>query len=336
MPAVLRSLRALALALLLALAVAAPASAARHAPGPKPKASPNAGIVDIYTTLGFQNAEAAGTGMIVSSDGTVLTNNHVIRGATKFRLVEVSTKRTYDAAVVGYSVHEDVAILRISPARNLPTVKLGVSSKLRVGQPVVARGNAGGRGGVTVAKGRITALHRQIVARDEQGGSETLHNLIETNAPIEPGDSGGPLFNASGRVIGMITAGSSSFQFQGVASRAYAIPINRAQLVRRRIEAGASDELVHVGPTAFLGISVQDVQGGVQVAAVLGNTAAEAAGLAPGDVITALNGQPVASSDDLQRVVLSLTPGETVAITWIDSSGVGHDGQITPVEGPPQ
>ena len=330
-----RSLRTFALALLLVLAVAAPAAAAdRKAKPPKP--SPNAGIVDIYTTLGYQNASAAGTGMIVNSSGEVLTNNHVIRGATMFKLVEVSTKRTYTATVVGYSISEDVAVLQITTATGLKTVKLGNSSKLKVGQAVVARGNAGGRGGVTVATGVVTGLHRQIVARDDQGGSETLTNLVETNAGIEPGDSGGPLLNQAGRVIGMITAGTTNFHFQGVASRGYAIPINRALVILRQIEGGASTDLVHVGPTAFLGVSIRDVQGGVQVVGVASGTAAEAAGLAPGDVITSLNGTAIVTSADLQKVVLALVPGTAVPIEWTDQSGLAQTGEVTPQSGPPQ
>jgi len=323
-----------ALLLVLLLAAAAPATAG--ATKPKPKPSPNAGIVDIYTTLGYQNAQAAGTGMIVDSSGEVLTNNHVIRGATQFKLVEVSTKRTYNATVVGYSVSADVAVLQIQPATTLKTITLGNSATLKVGQRVVARGNAEGRGGVTVAKGSITGLHRQITASDDQGGSETLSNLIETNAGIEPGDSGGPLFNAAGRAIGMITAGTASFQFQSVASRGYAITINKAVSILHQIQEGTSTSTVHVGPTAFLGVSIEDVQGGVQLDAVLNSSAAAAAGLAPGDVITSLNGTTVTSSADLQNVVLSLVPGTTVAIVWTDQAGVSHTGTITPVAGPPQ
>jgi len=334
--AVVRSLRLVALALVAVLVAAGPAAAARHAPKPQPKPNPNAGIVNIYTTLGYQNASAAGTGMIVDASGEVLTNNHVIRGATTFRVVEVSTKRTFTATVVGYSVSQDVAVLQISPAKNLPIIVRGNSAKLKVGQPVVARGNAGGRGGATPAKGAITGLHQQIVASDDEGGTETLTNLVETNAGIEPGDSGGPLFNAAGRAIGMITAGTTSFRFQSQASRGYAIPINKAMSVVRSIEKGVSTDSVHVGPTSFLGVSIQDVLGGAQVQAVVGSSAAAGAGLEQGDVITSLDGTPVTSSDDLQSVVLSLVPGTAVPIEWTDTAGTAHTGQITPVAGPPQ
>ena len=328
-----RHLRLLALAALVLVAAVTPASAARPA---KPT-NPNVGIVDIFTTLGFQNGAAAGTGMIVSRSGEVLTNNHVIRGATALRVVDVTTGRSYGASVVGYSVSEDVAVLRLQGASNLRPIALGDSSSVRIGQRVVVRGNAGGSGGAPkVAVGTVTGLHRQIVARDDQGGTETLTNLIETNAAVEPGDSGGPLLNARGRAIGMITAGSRGFSFQNGGSLAYAIPINRARAILRQIEAGIASETVHIGPTAFLGVVVQDVLGRVQIARVVPGSAAEAAGLVPGDMITSLNNVAIRSSNDLTRTVLSLRPGTTVSIQWTDSSGAARSGQITPASGPPQ
>lgn len=328
-----RHLRLLALGALVLVAAVTPASAARPAKPP----NPNVGIVDIFTTLGFQNGAAAGTGMIVSRSGEVLTNNHVIRGATALRVVDVTTGRSYGASVVGYSVSEDVAVLRLQGASNLRPIALGDSSSVRIGQRVVARGNAGGAGGTPkAATGTVTGLHRQIVARDDQGGTETLTNLIETNAPVEPGDSGGPLLNARGRAIGMITAGSRGFIFQNTRGLSYAIPINRARAILKQIRAGAASETVHVGPTAFLGVSVLDAPIGVQIAQVVSGSAAEAAGLSPGDVITSLNDVPIRTSTDLTRTVLSLTPGTTVAIEWVDVTGAAHSGRITPASGPPQ
>ncbi|HET7571567.1 MAG TPA: trypsin-like peptidase domain-containing protein [Gaiellaceae bacterium] len=339
--------------LLLALAVAAPAPAAVHGkkahagvhakkakPKPKLKAkrkpNPNTGIVEIYTTLGYQSGQAAGTGMILDADGDVLTNNHVIKGATVFKIVVGTTKRTFTATVAGYSVSEDVALLKIDNPVGLAPVLRGNSSKVRVGMEVVARGNAGGRGCCTVARGTVTGLHREITASDEQGGSELLSNLIETDAGIEAGDSGGPLFNAIGRVIGMVTAGSSS-RFGRVATRGYAIPINKAMGIVREIQAGATTTLVHVGPTAFLGVGIQDApRGGVYVGSLVPGGAAEQAGLAAGVTITSLAGTAVGSSDELQDVVLQLTPGEPVAIEWLDAAGAAQSGTITPASGPPQ
>jgi len=193
------------------------------------RANPNVGIVDIYTTLGYENGAAAGTGMILSRTGEVLTNNHVIRSATSFRVVDVTTHKTYSANVVGYSVSRDVAVLQLVHATHLQTIRLGRTVRVRVGQTVVARGNAQGRGGAPkAARGRVTALHRHILARDETGDSETLSNVIATNAAVEPGDSGGPLEDGLNRAIGMVTAGSTA----GI-HRGFAIPIKQALFIAR-------------------------------------------------------------------------------------------------------
>ncbi|HZD87156.1 MAG TPA: trypsin-like peptidase domain-containing protein [Gaiellaceae bacterium] len=332
-----RRLLLVVLAALASAVAASPAGAAghaRHAAKSKAKPIPNVGIVDIYTKLGYQQSTAAGTGMILTRSGEVLTNNHVIRGATTFRVVDVTTHRKYTATVVGYSVSRDVAVLQLQHASRLKTIPLGNSGMVRRGQRVVARGNALGRGGVPrVSVGRVTALNRQIVARDDSGNSETLTNLIETSARVVPGDSGGPLENLRGRAIGMITAGST-----GGARRGYAIPITRALSLARQIVAGATNHVIHVGATAFLGVSLSDAAGGggAQIQGIVTGSAAEAAGLAAGDVITSLNGTTISSSADVQLAVLGLTPGTAVPIGWTDSAGTAQTGTITPASGPPQ
>jgi S1-C subfamily serine protease len=327
--------RRLLLAVLAALApavAASPAGAAGHAKHQAKPSHPNAGIVDIYTVLGYENGEAAGTGMIVSRSGKVLTNNHVIRGATAFRVVDVTTHRTYSATVVGYSVTRDVAVLRLANASRLKPIRLGRSGRVRVGQPVVARGNAQGRGGPPkTAAGSVIALHRTIVAQDDNGGSERLSNIIATNARVQPGYSGGPLEDAKGRAVGMVTAGSTSGPHRG-----FAIPITQALTIARRIEAGTSTATVHVGPTAFLGVVLQNVASGAQIVQVVPGSAADAAGLVAGDVVTSLADTTISSSADVSHVVLSLSPGTPVSIGWTDASGTPQTGTITPASGPPQ
>jgi len=331
-PGLTRRLLLAVLATLAPVVAASPAGAAGHATRTPSRPNPNVGIVDVYTTLGYEQGVAAGTGMIVNRSGEVVTNNHVIRGATTLRVVDVTTHRTYSATVVGYSVSRDVAVLQLSGASGLEPIPLGRFARVEVGQPVVARGNAQGRGGAPkAAKGRVIALHRQVVARDETGESETLTNVIVTNAHVVPGDSGGPLENARGRVIGMITAGSTSGPHRG-----FAIPIAQAIAVANLIEQGTSTATVHVGPTAFLGVVLQDAAGGAQILQVVPGSAAEAAGLVAGDVITSLAGTTVASEQDVRQLVLSLVPGTPVAITWTDASGVAQTGTITPASGPPQ
>jgi S1-C subfamily serine protease len=319
------------LATLAPVVAASPAGAAGHTLRAA-RPNPNVGIVDIYTTLGYEHGVAAGTGMILSHSGEVLTNNHVIRGATKFKVVDVTTHRTYPATVVGYSVSRDIAVLQLAHASRLQTIRLAASAPARVGQPVVARGNAQGLGGAPkAARGRVVGLHRQIVARDEGGESETLTNLIATDAPVEPGDSGGPLENAGNHAIGMVTAGSTS----GI-HRGFAIPIKRALLYARLIMSGRSSATVHVGPTAFLGVVLSDVHGGARVEDIVAGNAADSAGLVRGDVITSLDGATISSSADVRRSVLSLVPGQAVSIEWTGAGGVARTGTITPTSGPPQ
>jgi S1-C subfamily serine protease len=331
-PGLTRRLLLAVLATLAPAVAASPAGAAGHTNHAVWKPRPNVGIVDIYTTLGFQSGAAAGTGMIVSRSGEILTNNHVIAGAAKFKVVDVTTHRTYSARVVGYSLSRDVAVLQLAHAWGLRTVTLGGGVQLRVGQHVAARGNAQGRGGLPkVAHGQIIALHQQIVAKDESGDAETLNNTIATNAPVVPGYSGGPLQDARHRVLGVVTAGSTS----GI-HRGFAIPITQALALARKIESGRSSATVHVGPTAFLGVQLENGAGGAKIAKVLAHQPAAAAGLVAGDVITSLGGVTISSPADVRHAVVTLVPGKAVSIGWTDASGTSHTGTITPTTGPPQ
>ncbi|MGZ4335051.1 MAG: S1C family serine protease [Gaiellaceae bacterium] len=333
MPGLTRRLLLAVLATLASAVAASPAGASGHTSQPAVKASPNVGIVDIYTTLGYQDGLAAGTGMILTRSGAVLTNNHVIAGATKFKVVDVTTHRRYSATVVGYSVSRDIAVLQLAHASGLRTVKRGGAIPLRVGMRVVARGNAQGRGGPPkTAPGQIIALHQQIIARDEGGDSETLNNVIATNAAVVPGYSGGPLENFQNRVLGIVTAGGTT---SGV-HRGFAIPLGQALQIVRRIESGRSSATVHVGPTAFLGVVIENVSGGAKISSVVPGKPADLAGLVKGDVITSLNGATISSRADVRQTVLTLVPGEAVPIGWTDTNGVAQTGTITPISGPPQ
>src|SRR5215469_13686035 len=230
----------------------------------------NPGVVDITSTLGFSRATAEGTGMVLTPNGEVLTNNHVIEGATSISVRDVGNDHTYKAKVVGYSNSNDVAVLQLQGASGLQTVSIGSSARLAPGQPVVALGNAQGRGGIpSVATGRVTGLGAMITAQNEGSGTfEHLSGMIRTNAPIQPGDSGGPLVNAAGKVIGMDTAASSAGSGPGttaaMATQAFAIPIDKAIQLADQIEAGTSSSTVHIGASAFLGVAIssQSQQGG--------------------------------------------------------------------------
>jgi len=226
-------------------------------------------LVDVVSTLGDQGASAAGTGIVLTSNGEVLTNNHVIRGATSIKVTDVGKGRTYTAKVVGYDASKDVAVIQLQNASGLTTANLGDSSSVQNGDAVTALGNAGGKGGTpSVATGAVTALNQGITASDEGSGanSEQLTGLIETNADIQPGDSGGALVNSYGQVIGMNTAASSGTQFQSesgqAAVQAYAIPIDKAESIAKQVEAGQGSSTVHIGATAFLGIETDGSSSG--------------------------------------------------------------------------
>jgi S1-C subfamily serine protease len=299
------------------------------------------GVVNITTNLAYQNGAAAGTGMVITRSGRVLTNNHVIRGATTIRVTDPTSNRTWNATVVGYSVSGDVALLQLRSARNLRTVTLGDSSTVRLGQGVTALGNAGGAGGAPArSTGRVTGLNQAITVSDHEGGSRArLTNLIRIDASLEPGDSGGPLFDSAGRVIGMDTAASVGFQFE-TSNEGYAIPINRALAVVRQITTSTSSATVHVGATPFLGVSLtsyrQGLGSGPVVAGIATGTPAARAGIATGSLITRIDGRAVSSPDDVQAAILRHRAGEIVTVRWIDPDGAIHSVGIKTIAGPPQ
>jgi S1-C subfamily serine protease len=334
------------LAAVAALAVVAATVTARFALAQDRSAPIGTGVVVIETNLGYQGGRAAGTGLVLTSSGEVLTNNHVIRGATTIKIVLPGTGRSYTAKVVGYDVTDDVAVLQSASASNLKTVALGSSSRLTIGQLVKAVGNAGGTGSLVKTTGQITALSRTITVNDDSGGTATLRNLIETSANLQPGDSGGPLFNTAGKVIGMDSAASSSSVYQDISTTdSYAIPINRALAIARLIVSGKSSATVHVGATGFLGISAvsagdapqyQYAQRGAIVAAVVSGSPADSAGLTMGDLITAISGTKVTTPAAVSRVIRSKKPGTTITVSYVDTSGTAKTARVKLVSGPPQ
>jgi S1-C subfamily serine protease len=299
------------------------------------------GVVVINTNLAYQNASAAGTGIVLTSSGEILTNNHVIAGATTIRVVVPKTTHTYTARVVGYDTTADVAVLQLQKASNLKTVKKGSASSLKVGARVTAVGNAGGTGTLTSSKGNVTGLNKSIAVQADNGTIEQLAGLIETNAGLQPGDSGGPLLNSAGRVVGIDTAASSSSPFSvSASSDGYAIPIGKATSIAKLIVSGKSSATVHIGATAFLGVQLGNApsfagQGATILGVVPGGPAA-AAGLVPGDVITAAAGKAVSGPSDIQSLVLAHKPGDKVAVTYADANGQIQTATVTLASGPPQ
>jgi S1-C subfamily serine protease len=310
------------------------------------------GLVDINTTLGLQGAAAAGTGQVLTSNGLVLTNNHVIDGATSIRVTDIGNGQTYTAKVVGYDQHKDIAVIQLQGASGLQTVNMGNSSSATTGQKVVALGNALGKGGTpSVAVGHITGLDSSITASDSSAGtSEHLNGLIHHDAPIQPGDSGGPLVNTAGQVVGINTAasGSTGFQFQtgqnSGQTQAFAIPINEALTIASQIEAGQASSTVHIGATGLLGVEVMSASdaaangiqagSGAVIAGTVSGTPAAQAGLTQGDVITSAGGQRVNSPEALQAALEQHHPGDSVTIGWTDQSGQAHTATVTLANGP--
>lgn len=314
-------------------------------------------LVDVVSTDGYQGATSAGTGIVLSSNGEVLTNNHVIEGATSIKVTDIGNGKTYTATVVGYDASHDVAVIQLQDASGLTTANLGTSSAVQTGDNVTALGNAGGKGGTpSVASGTVTALNQSITASDELSStSEQLTGLIETNAPIQPGDSGGPLVNSYGQVIGMDTAAGSNYQFQGqssTATQAYAIPIKDALSIANQIESGTTSANVHIGATAFLGVEIgssssssngfggfgapsgQTGTTGVPVAGTVSGSPAANAGLTAGDTITAIAGQSVSSAEDVAHALVKYHPGDSISVTWVDQSGQSQTANLTLTTGP--
>ena len=299
-------------------------------------------LVDVTATLG-DSATAKGTGMVISSTGEVLTNNHVISGATSITVQIAGTGATYHANLVGYDVTEDVAVLQIPNVSGLTTIKTASASPVSANDSVVAIGNALGQGGTPVpAQGIVTAVNQTITASDDTGASqETLNGLIEISAAVQPGDSGGATVDKYGQVIGMTTAAANNgFRPMSTASTAtttaYAIPIDAALSIARQIESGTASATVHIGEHGLLGVQVASATGngsvssnGAAVVGVQANSAAAAAGIVAGDVIVSIDGHTINAATDLNSAMATTHRGDKITVGWQDSSGQSHSATAT-------
>ncbi len=345
------------------------------------------GLVDITATLKYNGETAEGTGMIVTAGGLVLTNNHVIDQATRVQATLViqgsGTATTYSAKVLGYDSADDVALLQLVGAAGLPVEHFGNSSQVNLGTSVLALGNAQGRGGARPAQGIINALDRSIQASDEGSNStENLKHMLQTDARIQQGDSGGALANNAGQVIGMITAantgssrGAGSGSGSGGGTLGFAIPINSALSIARQIAAGRASATVYIGVPGFLGVEVAasdsdspqqeaadeikaggirggspacqtgsaqpavpgkvaPIAAGALIVGVLCDTAADVAKMVPGDVITAVNGQPITTPDSLTTITSKYHPNEIVSVLWVSQDGMEHSTRMQLGQGP--
>ena len=260
----------------------------------------------------FFPSGGAGTGIVLTPDGELLTNAHVVAGATSIKVTLGTDTQSHNATVIGADTNADLALVKISGVSNLPVAELGNSGDLKVGDGVIAIGNALNlQGGMTVTEGIVSALNRSIDATNE-----SLGGLIQTDAAINPGNSGGPLVNAAGQVVGINTATSGDAQNIG-----FAIAIDKAKPVIDQLKKGggstSSGSSAPQASSAFLGVSVTDGQTGALVADVDAASPAGRAGIQQGDEIVSLGGKSVQSADDLTSAMRSHKPGDRVTVTFL-------------------
>lgn len=298
-------------------------------------------IVDINADTASGDGEVAGTGMIITSNGLVLTNNHVIDDTVNIRAQIDGTGTTYQVKVIGYDASDDVALVQLMGASGLPTIPIGDSSKVSVGDAITVLGNALGKGGTpAVVGGTVSVIGTQITASDDSGDNETLTGMIQVAAAIEPGDSGGPEVNSSGQVIGMTTAGQTSgnpSQETG-STVGFAIPINKAMGIIAEIRSGSGPH-IHIGLAALLGVEISpdqppDCAGslattGAWVSSVKANTPVSGTGMAACARITGIGGNTVTNQNDLHNAMEGFVSGQTVTVTWMDASANSHSATIT-------
>lgn len=269
---------------------------------------------------------AAGSGIIISEDGYILTNNHVISGADKITVYvnsgeDDAEEQTYEATLVGSSENNDIAVLKID-AEGLNAAAFGDSDQLEVGELAVAIGNPMGKVHGSVTAGIISAVEQELTIDD------VTINAIQTDAAINPGNSGGALFDSYGNVIGVVYAKSSSVSIEGIG---YAIPVNNIkELVEQMINDPDSVKDQTKGSQIMLGITIRNITEdmskqysmpvGVYITDVSTMSAAERAGLQKGDIIVGFAGEDVKTADELNALKAKQTPGDTVAVK-IDRNG---------------
>jgi S1-C subfamily serine protease len=294
-------------------------------------------LVDITVDLNGQGTAEA-TGMILTPSGEVLTNNHVVDGATAVTVQVDGTGPTYQATVLGVDPTDDVALIQMTGASNLPTIPLGDSSTVAVNDTIVALGNALGRGGTpATTPGTVTALDQTITATDNGGANpETLTGMIQVQAGIQPGDSGGPFVDRFGHVVAMTTAGSARARRSGTVG--FGIPINKAMDIARQIQSGSGGSNIQAGVRGIMGVSVDSAAtnvNGASVVQVQTGSPAAAAGIAAGAVITGVDSTTIDSASSLSTAMQGRKPGDKLTVHWTDAGGQQHSATLTLESGPP-
>jgi S1-C subfamily serine protease len=310
------------------------AGASMQTPAVASTAAEKVGVVTINTELNYDSDDqAAGTGMIISSNGLILTNNHVVEDSTNITVTVESTGKNYKATVVGTDATADVAVLKLVRASGLKTVSFDASEKVTEGQAIHSVGNAEGTGDLVTATGTVTAVDQDLtVGSDYSNEGESLTGLIELDSDVVSGDSGGPLFDKSGDVIGIVTAASTG---SGTVT-GYAINIAQVLKVADSIKAGEASSDIVIGSPAFLGVEIgsDTTTSGVPVSGAIAGLPAESAGITDGSVITAVNGETVSSASDLSSIIQAQKVGAQVSISWTDAEGIAHTATTTLVAGP--
>ncbi|MGE0220587.1 S1C family serine protease [Mycolicibacterium sp.] len=332
----IRSVRLLLIALAAVLALATATLPAQAAPADPVAAAAQVepAVVRIDTEVDYQGVVGLGTGVVVDPAGQVLTNFHVVQGAD--RITGTVAGRSYPAHMVGYDRGRDIAVIQLIGANGLPAAAIGDSSALTPGEPVVALGNAmGSDRPLTREVGTVTGFGRTVTAEDALTGTkDELTGLMEFAAPVRAGDSGGPVVNSAGQVVGITTAASVNFRM-GPGGKGFAIPINDAMGVAGQIRAGIPSDTVHIGPPTLLGVGVRTTprdEPGVVIHEVMVGGPADQAGLRAGDLLVALNGTTLTSTNTLTSVLDRHYPGDVIDLVWIDSTGVNRTGKavLTP------
>lgn len=301
------------------------------------------GLVQITTLVDFQGVVGNGAGIVLTPDGQVLTNHHVVAGANDIKAFSMGTGQTFAADLLGYDRASDIALLQLRGAQGLPVAPLGDSNTVALGDPVLTIGNANGSGNaMTHETGAVTDLSRSIAAEDELTGAKNdLGGLIQSSTNLRSGDSGGALVNSAGQVVGLNAAATLNFTIDGDSTpggEGFAIPINRALDIANQIRSGTASPTVHIGPSAMLGIGIaatgEATPGGLQVRSVLQGGPAGLAGVRPGDVITTIDGIPITSANALTGLLDQRYPGNVIDLNWVDRTGAPRNAKVTLVVGP--
>ncbi|MFR9752934.1 S1C family serine protease [Nocardia sp. 004] len=282
----------------------------------------------------------AGSGIVLTADGEVLTSHHVVKGATTVQVADVGDNNVYDAVVLGYDSGADIALLGLPEATELPVATIGSSAGLRLRDEVLAIGNAGGTGGMpTAVHGPLTALDSTIVAVNSADLSrKALSGMLEVAAAVTSGQSGGALVDRNAAVVGVIAAASGDPLHAGVRPpNGYAVPIDAAMRVVRQIRSGIPTDTVHIGPTATLGVLVSNavpLGTGARVDEVVAGMPAHIAGLFMGDVIVSVDDQAIATTQSLRSALHTRKPNDTVRL-GINGAGGQRTVAVVLAAGPP-